>query len=123
MSDKMTILVVEPMKEPYVWEIDGSLASMQAIVGGPIEGTYPFDDCVAVVCNQEGKLVGLPPNRTLADSAGVPYDTIRGAFFVVGLGEEKFQSLTGEQVRHFQEVFRLPGRDMSKRPHKRENER
>ena len=116
MSDNiMTILVVEPMQEPYVWEIDGSLASMQDIVGGAIEGTYPFDDCVAIICNGDGKLKGLPPNRNLTDSSGIPYDTIHGTFFVVGLGKETFRSLTDEQIRHFQEVFRLPGRDTQKK--------
>ena len=36
-DDPMRILVVEPTKEPYVKEIDGSLESMQAIVG-----PYPY---------------------------------------------------------------------------------
>ena len=46
---KMTILVVEPMKKPTIQEIDGSLESMQRIVGGDIEAVYPFDDPVAIV--------------------------------------------------------------------------
>lgn len=123
MSDKMTILVVEPGKAPYTQEIDGSLAAMRKIVGGDIEGTYPYDDPVAIVCNQEGKLMGLPPNRQLADPDGVPYDTICGTFFVAGLGTEDFCSLTEEQIRRYQDVFRLPGRERPKKPHKRENER
>ena len=52
----MTILVVEPMKPPTVQEIDSSLESMQKIVGGDIEAVYPFDDPVAIVCNEEGKM-------------------------------------------------------------------
>lgn len=123
MSDKMTILVVEPLKAPYVREIDGSLAEMQKIVGGAIEGTYPYDDSVAIICNQEGKLAGLPPNRLLTGPDGIPYDTIHGAFFVAGLGREDFCSLTDEQVCRYQEVFRLPDRGRQKKPHKRENER
>ena len=43
-DDPMRILVVEPTKDPYVKEIDGSLASMQAIVGGFIQAVEPFDD-------------------------------------------------------------------------------
>ena len=38
----MKVLVVEPMKCPYVLEIDGSLASMQKLVGGTIQAVYPF---------------------------------------------------------------------------------
>ena len=47
----MKILVVEPMKTPTVQEIDGSLRSMQELVGGTIQAVYPFDDPVALVCN------------------------------------------------------------------------
>lgn len=123
MSDKMTILVVEPGKAPYPQEIDGSLAAMQRLVGGSIEGIYPYDDPVAIVCNQEGKLMELPPNRQLTDPDGVPYDTICGTFFVAGLGAEDFRSLTEEQIRHYQDVFRLPDRERPKKTRKRENVR
>ena len=47
----MTILMVEPMKTPTVQEIDGSLESMQRIVGGDIEATYPFNEPVALLIN------------------------------------------------------------------------
>ena len=60
-DDPMRILVVEPTKDPYVKEIDGSLASMQAIVGGFIQAVEPFEDPnVLLVCNEEAKLLGLP---------------------------------------------------------------
>lgn len=60
-DDPMRILVVEPTKDPYVKEIDGSLASMQAIVGGYIQAVEPFDDPnVLLLCNEEAKLLGLP---------------------------------------------------------------
>ena len=52
-DDPMRILVVEPTKDPYVKEIDGSLASMQAIVGGFIQAVEPFDDPnVLLLCNE-----------------------------------------------------------------------
>ena len=59
----MRILFVEPNAEPRAIEIDGALASMQAPVGGLIEAVYPFEDPVALICNDEGKLTGLPQNR------------------------------------------------------------
>lgn len=46
----MKVLIVKPGKRPYEADIDGSLESMQAIVGGYIEVVYPFDDPVALVC-------------------------------------------------------------------------
>lgn len=38
---------------------------MQEIVGGTIQVLYPFAEPVALVCNDEGKLLGLPLNRAL----------------------------------------------------------
>jgi hypothetical protein len=61
----MKILLIAPNAEPRPVEIDGSLASMQELVGGLIEAVYPFSDPVALVCNDEGKLTGLPQNRPL----------------------------------------------------------
>ena len=58
----MRILFVEPNAEPRAVEIDGSLASMQSLVGGLIQVVYPFEDRVALICNDEGKLIGLPQN-------------------------------------------------------------
>ena len=83
----MNVLVVEPYKEPYEKEIDPGLESLQHEVGGDIEAIYPFDDPVAVICNDEGKLEGLPLNRSLRDEDGEIYDVLCGTFLVVGLGE------------------------------------
>lgn len=46
---------------PKVIEIDGSLESMQKIVGGYIE-TFPLDGPILIVLNEEGKLMNLPLN-------------------------------------------------------------
>ena len=54
--EKMAVLVVEPMKEPYMKEIDPGLHSLQAEVGGDIAASYPFSDPVGLVCNDEGNL-------------------------------------------------------------------
>ena len=89
------------MKTPTVQEIDASLESMQRIVGGDIEAVYPFDDPVAIVCNEEGKLLSLPMNRALTDESGVPYDIVCGTFFVVGIGDEDFTSLTEQQIEKY----------------------
>lgn len=106
MSDNLIrVLVVEPMKAPYPKEIDGSLSGMQELVGGDIEATYPFPDPIALVYNSEGKLLGLPPNRLLRDENGEPYDLVCGAFFLAGLGAEKFISLTDDQLRRCYELF------------------
>ena len=66
----MTVLVVEPMKEPYVKEIDPGLHALQAEVGGDIAASYPFDDPVGLVLNDEGKLIGLDLNALSGTSMG-----------------------------------------------------
>ena len=50
----MQALIVEPLKAPYVKEIGEELEDLQREVGGYIEALYPFEDEVAVICNEEG---------------------------------------------------------------------
>lgn len=100
----MKVLVVEPQKPCRVQEIDG-LAAMQQIVGGDIEAVYPFQDLAALVCNAEGKLLGLPMNRPLLDEDRLPYDIICGTFFIAGLGQEDFVSLTNEQIQRYKSLY------------------
>ena len=103
-----TVLVVEPGRAPYVKEIDSGLKSLQSEVGGWIEAVYPFEEEVALICNEEGKLSDLPLNRALMDSDGEIYDIIAGTFLVVGLGEEDFCSLSDEYIKKFSDRFKTP---------------
>ena len=73
----IAVLIVEPGKEPYVKEIDSGLESLQHEVGGYIEAIYPYEDPVALVCNEEGKLEGLPLNRALRDEDGDIYSFLK----------------------------------------------
>ena len=101
----MKILVVEPNKPPYSKEICGNLEEMQAIVGGHIQAIYPFDDSVALVCHEEGKLIGFPQNRLLCDRLGRVYDMVCGTFFLAGLGSEDFISLTDAEIEKYSRYF------------------
>ena len=108
----MRVLIVEPGHRPEVKEIDGSLKSLQGIVGGLIQ-SVPFYDEPAVVlgCNDEGRLLGLPLNRALYEpGSSVPYDIISGTFFLCGAPSDSdhFESLTDEQVQHCMERFAMP---------------
>ena len=106
--EKLTVLVVEPMKEPYVKEIDLGLHALQAEVGGDIAASYPFDDPVGLVLNDEGKLIGLDLNRSLRDEHGEIYDIVAGTFLVVGLGSESFASLPPDMIQKYTEQFKRP---------------
>ena len=106
----MRILIVEPERRPEVREIDGSLKSMQEIVGGLIQALFPFDEPLALVCNDEGRLLGLPANRGLRDKNGRIYDIVCGTFFICGApaDSDHFTSLTPEQIERYRERFYTP---------------
>ncbi len=86
----MNVLVVEPMKKPYIKDINSGLSSLQHEVGGYIEATYPYEDLVGLICNEEGKLDGLPLNRAIYNENGEMVDIIAGTFLIVGLSEDNF---------------------------------
>ena len=99
----MKILFVEPGKEAQPAEIQGDLKEMQAIVGGQIQALYPWEDPVALICNDEGKLLRLPLNRALED-----YDMIAGNFFICGIEGDAFVSLSDPLMIKYQKKFRYP---------------
>ena len=107
----MNILLVEPNTEPRAVEIDGSLASMQSLVGGLIQAVYPFEDPVALICNDEGKLIGLPQNRPLKHpETGEIYDIVCGPFFLCSApyDSENFESLPNNLIEKYSKVFAMP---------------
>ena len=105
----MKVLVVEVGQQPMVKEIEGSLRSMQEIVGGYIQPVYPWREEVALVCNEEGKINGMALNRPLLDDRGQLVDIIAGTFFICSapIDSESFQSLTDEQIERYSRLFSL----------------
>ena len=99
----MQIVLVEPNKAARPVEIEDNLHAMQALVGGPIQALYPWEDPVALICNDEGKILGLPLNRVLGD-----YEIIAGTFFICGIQGENFSGLTEQQIQKYQQMFRSP---------------
>jgi len=107
----MKVLLIEPHKPPYPLEIDGTLAAMKKLVGGTIQAVYPFSDHVALICNDEGKLLGLPLNRALYHpETGELYDIIAGTFFLCGAppDADHFTSLTDSQLEKYMQYFYTP---------------
>lgn len=108
MKDTIKVVLVEPMKYPRVVEIDRGLESMQKVVGGYIEA-LPIADEVSIVCNEEAKLEGLPPNRGVYHK-GELVDIICGTFFVCSAPyySHSFESLTDDQLEHYAKVYHHP---------------
>lgn len=107
-AQQLTVLMVEPGKEPYPKKIGLELADLQREVGGDIEVVYPFEERVGLVCGESAKLEGLPLNRALRDEDGNIYDVVAGNFFIVGLGEEDFCSLKDSDIKKCSEIFKTP---------------
>ena len=104
----MDVLLVKPGMYPQAVQIGSELKDLQKAVGGDIEAVYPFNEEVALVVNDEGKINGSELNRALRDDNGQIYDIIAGDFLVVGLGEEDFASLSPELMEQFEKEFHQP---------------
>ena len=107
-DQKLDVLLVKPGMYPQQVQIDTGLEALQKAVGGDIEAVYPYSEPVALVVNEEGKLIGSELNRGLRTEEGELYDIVAGDFLVVGLGEEDFTSLSPELMQKFEEKFHQP---------------
>ena len=64
MAEKIKVIIMEPKKDPVVDWIPNTLAALQGIVGGYIEAVQLGHGVVAI-CNEGGRILGLPYNCTL----------------------------------------------------------
>ena len=72
----------------------------------------PFEDEVAIICNEEGKVNGLPLNRAIYDSDKQMIDIMAGDFFIchAPISSEKFLSLPPDLAKKYSEKFHYPER-------------
>lgn len=114
MTDRGTIdvIMVEPGKEARLVSMEDSLEAMQNAVGGLIEEYMPFVDEVALICNDEGKMLGMPPNRAIRAEDGQLLDIIAGPFFIAyaPIESEKFLSMPEDLEKKYMEKFKEPER-------------
>ena len=81
-AETISVLLIQPGKYPKTVAIKDSLEAMQALVGGDIEEYMPFEDEVAIICNEEGKMIGLPLNRAVysEEEVDIPYGEMAQKF-------------------------------------------
>ena len=102
MQRNLRCLYVEENSLPKEVIIPNNLKSKQEKVKGYIEYTHLLDDdSVAIICNEEGKLNGMGPNRDIG------YDIIYGPFLIVRECSEdgEDRSLSDEQISKYKKVF------------------
>ena len=102
-AERIRVLLIEPGRHPRFAEVTGS-AEMNRLVGGWFSATFPWDDPVALVFDDDGKFkADTLPNRMLED-----YDLLVGPVFICGLGEEDFISITDELALKYARKFWMP---------------
>ena len=106
--NEITVLKVAPMCAPEVVTIKNDLRSLQEAVSidAPYVGLIEIvniDAKTCILCNEEGKLLGLAPNRRLG------YDILCGVFYVLGTDDEgEFTSLSPEEIERYTKLFAKP---------------
>ena len=107
-AKEITVLMVEPGKHPVVTKLKDDLDSLQKAVsiGADYQGLIEFvslrnGDCI--MCNEEGKLIGLEGNRRLGD------DILVGVFYIMSENEDgELISLTDRKIKRYTEAFWEP---------------
>ena len=102
------VLKVAPKMPPEIVTLDNNLRALQEAVSigadyvGLIE-IIDLDDKACILCNEEGKLIQLEPNRRFYD------DVLCGVFYVTGQDKQgNLTSLSDAQIKHYTDVYAIP---------------
>lgn len=99
-ENQILICIKEPGKEPRVEPLfDNTLEAFQKAVGGYIETVTMAEDLV-LICNEEGRLQGLPYNATICGVSFV------GAVLAAGIKGDEFASVKGKHVSMVLRILR-----------------
>ncbi|WP_270302945.1 DUF3846 domain-containing protein [Baileyella intestinalis] len=117
-NDKLRVLLLRPGELAEIAEIEDNLESMQSLVEGNIEEYMPFEDAsdprvgdCAIVCNEEGKMLGMELNRGIFDQNGRLQEIIAGPFFIcyAPVESEKFLSMPPDLEEKMRKKIRTSG--------------
>ena len=105
---EIRVLMVEPGKHPRVTVLQDDLDSLQKAVsiGAGYQGLIEIisignGDCI--LCNEEGKLIGLDGNRRIGN------DIIVGVFYIMSENEEgELVSLSEKKIKFYEKRFWEP---------------
>lgn len=108
MDNRIKVLMVEPGMHPKATTLEDDLDALQKAVsvGADYQGLIEIislgnGDCL--LCNEEGKLIGLEGNRRLGN------DIIVGVFYIMSEDEEgNLVSLTEKKIQYYTELFWEP---------------
>ena len=106
----MKAIIIKPGKFARIEDIDPTYTELRTLVGGNIEMTYPFEDeYLAVISNEESKLLDLPPNRAVRRNDGSVADIYCGTMVVVALASEgEYRDLTNKEAKTVLQMWGSP---------------
>lgn len=97
----MRAVYIEPGRPAFETEVRHELEAWQRSVGGLVEPVY-LEKGIALLCNEEAKLMGMPGNRRIGSSV------LAGPILVVGDTGSDFRSLTEEEAQRMVNRFAMP---------------
>ena len=102
------VLKVAPKMPPEVVKLDNNLRALQEAVSigsdyvGLIE-IIDIDENSCILCNEEGKIISLEPNRRFVG------DILCGVFYITGQDRHgNLCSLSEDSIKRFKELFAIP---------------
>ena len=106
----MKAIIIKPGKFARIEDIAPTYSTLRTLVGGNIEMTYPFEDeYLAVISNEESKLLDLPPNRAARRTDGSIADIYCGTLVVVALAPEgDYRDLTKSEAKTVLQMWGPP---------------
>lgn len=100
MKDIIKVIVKEPGKPFEVRDVKNTLGQLQELVGGYIETVTLFTNAV-IICNEEGRLKGLPEQWVLGTQWA-------GPVVLVGVDGDEFTDVPEIAIAH-PKLFGLEG--------------
>lgn len=98
--EKIKVLIVEPIRDPYIKEIQNTLEEKQKIVNGLIQ-FIELEEDVDLIFNEDGKILNLEMNRIITN------DVVCGTFIIAGQINGDSTSLTEKQIQKYKRYFKL----------------
>lgn len=111
-EQNITIIRIRPREEAETITIPNTLEALQKEVDGYIEMVCPYSNYdLALVVNEEGKLLNLDRNFPLIDKeTNTAVDIVCGTALIVGIDEEgECRSLTAEEIDWYKDFYMVIG--------------
>jgi hypothetical protein len=101
----LRVIVKKPSKKAVIQNVVDDLLNWQEIVGGYIEVVlYDNELNILLVCNEEGKFIGLEPNIYYYEDV-----VVGNIIFVSSNDEGDFVGLDDEQIEYVMETLKHGG--------------